>query len=145
MQPAVFDLGAAAKCSSRRPSGLRIRIKAARGAARAAASAPRPSLSLARRSGPGQCRSAGAKGSGQARRTRGSQRAAANLTRGPLAAAPSGLCGRPGKAARSWASVQPPPPCQIRRSVGTDRAGCHLVGKLNYGAQRLAVLLSRTS
>ena len=56
------------------------------------------------------------------RRTRGSHRAAADLTRGPLAAAPSGLCGRPGKAAPSRASVQPPPPCQIRRSVSARRA-----------------------
>jgi hypothetical protein len=52
------------------------------------------------------------------RGTQGSLGAAADLTRGPLAAAPSGLCGRPGKAARSRASVQPPPPCQIRRSAG---------------------------
>ena len=47
---------------------------------------------------------------------------AADLTLGPLAAAPSGLCGRPGKAARSRASVQPPPPCQIRRSVSAALA-----------------------
>jgi hypothetical protein len=49
--------------------------------------------------------------------TRESHGAVANLTREPLAAAPSGLCGRPGKAARSRASVQPPAPCQIRRSA----------------------------
>jgi hypothetical protein len=58
--------------------------------------------------------------------TGGSHGAAADLTREPLAAAPSGLCGRPGKAARSRTSVQPPPPCQIHRSgcaeLGTRRA-----------------------
>ena len=42
-------------------------------------------------------RSAGAKGKDGAAETRGSHGAAADLTRGPLAAAPSGLCGRPGR------------------------------------------------
>jgi hypothetical protein len=47
----------------------------------------------------------------------GSHGAAARGPRVKSAAAPSRLCGRPGKAARSRTSVQPPPPCQIRRSV----------------------------
>jgi hypothetical protein len=42
-------------------------------------------------------RSAGAKGRTGAAETQGSHGAAADLTRGPLAAAPSGLCGRPGR------------------------------------------------
>ena len=92
-----------------------------RGAARAADSgrrgrAPAP-LPLGRPLAPGRlARKARTWGSGNP----GSHGAAADLTRGPLAAAPSGLCGRPGKAARSRASVQPPPPCQIRRSVNVD-------------------------
>ena len=42
-------------------------------------------------------RSAGAKGEDTGPQNPGSHGAAADLTRGPLAAAPSGLCGRPGR------------------------------------------------
>jgi hypothetical protein len=49
---------------------------------------------------------------------------------GGLQVSARGLCGRPGKAARSRANVQPPPPCQIRRSAGTPPASIRLPEKV---------------
>ena len=95
---------------------------APRGRSRRRLGTARPSSRSAPARPASGARSAGAKGKDGAAGTQGSHGAAADLTRGPLAAAPSGLCGRPGKAARSRASVQPPPPCQIRRSAGAGLA-----------------------
>jgi hypothetical protein len=76
--------------------------------------------------GGARCRSAGAKGRDRGRGPPRKSPSRSGFDRGPLAAAPSGLCGRSGKAARSRTSVQPPPPCQIRRSV--------CVGLTGYGS-----------
>ena len=64
-------------------------------------------------------RSAGAKAKAGPR-TPGKSRNRGGFDTGTLAAAPSGSCGRPGKVARSRASVQPSPQCQIRHSAGAE-------------------------
>ena len=63
-------------------------------------------------------RLAGAKAKSRAAETRGSHRSRGGFDTGTPRGGSIGLTRATWKAARSRTSVQPPPPCQIRRSVG---------------------------
>ena len=85
-------------------------FKAARRAARAAASAPWPSLPLALPLRPGQRRSAGAKGiASGAAETQEVTGAAADLTREPSRRPTSGSCGQPEASPIRGQAYGPPP------------------------------------